>query len=72
MDDRRRQQLFYYTIVSSRDILLVTIIIGFTWLRMKSIGNTRTLPVEGSSHDNGRTMACAEYGNTEGYPNPNG
>jgi hypothetical protein len=34
--------------------------------------NTRTLPVEGSAHDKGRTMICAEYGNTEGSPNPNG
>jgi hypothetical protein len=34
--------------------------------------NTRTLPVEGSAHDNGRTIVCAEYGNTEGSPNPNG
>jgi hypothetical protein len=34
--------------------------------------NTQTLPVEGSAHDNGRTMVCAEYGNTEGSPNPNG
>jgi hypothetical protein len=33
--------------------------------------NTRTLPVEGSAHDNGRTMACAGYGNMEGSPNPN-
>jgi hypothetical protein len=32
--------------------------------------NTRTLPVAGSAHDNGRTMVCAEYGNTEGSPNP--
>jgi hypothetical protein len=35
-------------------------------------GNTRTLPVEGHVHDNGRTMVCAEYDNTEGSPNPNG
>jgi hypothetical protein len=34
--------------------------------------NTRTLPVEGSAHDNGRTMVCAEYSNMEGSPNPNG
>jgi hypothetical protein len=34
--------------------------------------NTRTLPVEGYAHDNGRIMVCAEYGNTEGSPNPNG
>jgi hypothetical protein len=34
--------------------------------------NIRTLPVEGSAHDNGRTMVCAEYVNTEGSPNPNG
>jgi hypothetical protein len=34
--------------------------------------NTRTLPVDGSAHDNGCTMVCAEYGNTEGFPNPNG
>jgi hypothetical protein len=34
--------------------------------------NTQALPVEGSAHDNGRTMVCAEYGNTEGSPNPNG
>jgi hypothetical protein len=34
--------------------------------------NTRTFPVEGSAHDNGRIMVCAEYGNTEGSPNPNG
>jgi hypothetical protein len=34
--------------------------------------NTRTLPVEDSAHYNGRTMVCAEYGNTEGSPNPNG
>jgi hypothetical protein len=34
--------------------------------------NTRTLPVEGSEHDNGRIMVCVEYGNTEGSPNPNG
>jgi hypothetical protein len=27
--------------------------------------NTRTLPVEGSAYDNGRTMVCAEYGNME-------
>jgi hypothetical protein len=32
--------------------------------------NTRMLPVEGSVHDTGRTMVCAEYGNTEGSPNP--
>jgi hypothetical protein len=31
--------------------------------------NTRTLPVEGSAHYNGRTMVCAEYCNTEGSPN---
>jgi hypothetical protein len=29
------------------------------------------IPVEGSAHDNGRSMVCAEYGNTEGSPNPN-
>jgi hypothetical protein len=34
--------------------------------------NTRTLPVEGSAHDNGRTMLCAKYGNMERYQNPNG
>jgi hypothetical protein len=34
--------------------------------------NTRMLPVEGSAHDNGRTMVCAEYGNKEGSPNSNG
>jgi hypothetical protein len=33
--------------------------------------NTRKLPVKGSGHDNERTMVCAEYGNTEGSPNPN-
>jgi hypothetical protein len=31
-----------------------------------------TLPVEGSAHDNGRTMVCAEYSNTERSPKPNG
>jgi hypothetical protein len=30
------------------------------------------LPVEGSAHDNGRTMVCAKCGNTEGSPDPNG
>jgi hypothetical protein len=30
--------------------------------------NARTLPVEGSVHDNGRTMVCVEYSNTEGFP----
>jgi hypothetical protein len=34
--------------------------------------NTRTLPAEGSAYDNGRTMVCTEYGNTEGSPNLNG
>jgi hypothetical protein len=34
--------------------------------------STRTLPVEGSAHDNERAMVCAEYGNTEGSPNLNG
>jgi hypothetical protein len=34
--------------------------------------NTRRLTVEGSAHDNGRTMVCAEYSNTEGSPMPNG
>jgi hypothetical protein len=34
--------------------------------------NTRTLSVEGSVHDNGCTMVCAEYRNTEGSPNPKG
>jgi hypothetical protein len=34
--------------------------------------NTRTLPVEGSAHDNGCTTVRAEYGNTEGSQNPNG
>jgi hypothetical protein len=34
--------------------------------------NARTLPVEGSAHDDGRTMVRAEYGNTEGSPNPSG
>jgi hypothetical protein len=62
--------LFYWTIVSNIDILLVTIITGFTWLRIRSIGSTRTLPVKGSAHDSGRTMVRAEYGNTEGSPNP--
>jgi hypothetical protein len=33
--------------------------------------NTRMLPVKGSAHDNGYTMVCAEYANTEGSPNPN-
>jgi hypothetical protein len=28
--------------------------------------------LEGSAHDNGCTMVCAAYGNTEGSPNPNG
>jgi hypothetical protein len=49
-------------------------------LRNTALGNrihvqhrhTRKLPVEGPAHDNGRTMVCAEYGNTEGSPNPNG
>jgi hypothetical protein len=47
-------------------------------LRNKTLGNrihvqhrnTRTPPVEGSAHDNGRTMVCVEYGNTEGSSNP--
>jgi hypothetical protein len=30
------------------------------------------LPTEGSVHNNERTMACAEYDNTEGTPNSNG
>jgi hypothetical protein len=34
--------------------------------------NTRTLPVEGSAYDEGRTMVCAEYANAEGSPNPSG
>jgi hypothetical protein len=38
-------------------------------------GTTSTSNVEmleGSAHDNGRTMVHAEYGNTEGSPNPSG
>jgi hypothetical protein len=34
-------------------------------------GNTGMFPVEGSAHDNGRTMVRAECGNTEGSPNLN-
>jgi hypothetical protein len=30
------------------------------------------LGIQGSAHDNGRTMVCAEYGNTDGSPNPSG
>jgi hypothetical protein len=41
--------------------------------KLRPVGlNTRTLPVEGSANDNGRTMVCAEYANTEGSPNPSG
>jgi hypothetical protein len=35
-----------------------------------STANTETL--EGSAHDNGRTMVRADYANTEGSANPNG
>jgi hypothetical protein len=34
--------------------------------------NPRTLLIECSAHNNGRTMVRAEYDNTEGAPNSNG
>jgi hypothetical protein len=47
----------------------------FTYELLTAVTRKITLhkeTLEGSAHDNGRTMVRAEYGNTEGSPNPNG
>jgi hypothetical protein len=69
-------------IMGSSSRVLLPPSIGICYVHSSSLSNAAvTLPclrhvkmrsVESSAHDNERTMVRAEYGNTEGSPNPDG